>query len=98
MLLDVIKNKKFEVYDRDLARLIPKSIDLNVDDPRCQQLANEIRTFYFEGRKITADTIKPLIDLMTDYHFALSMHLTAELYALHQRRWVVGCVAIKNFI
>lgn len=90
MVLDVLKNKKFELYDKDLARFIPRSIDLDVNDPRCQQLANEMREFYFNGRNLTNKTIKELVHLMTDYHFAMCVHLCAELYALYQHRYVTS--------
>lgn len=86
MLPDLINNKKFELYDKDLARFIPRSVDLDVNDPRCQQLANEIREFYFNGRNISNKIITEFVHLMTDYYFGIGMHLTGELYALYQHR------------
>lgn len=86
MIPDVIRNNKYELYDKDLIRFIPKSIDLDVKDPRCQHVGNAIRDLYFNGQNLTNRNIGQLVHLMSDYHFVLSMHLTAELYALHQHR------------
>lgn len=86
MLIDQVKNKKLDQVDNDLARLIPKSVNLAPDDERCKKLANRMRDFYFNGRKICHDTLNELVDLNTDYHFAILAYLGAELHARYQNR------------
>lgn len=86
MLIDAVKNKKLNEIENDLARLIPKSVNLATDDERCKHLANRIRDFYFKGKTVSLDTVDELVDLNTDYHFAILAHLTAELHARYQNR------------
>lgn len=86
MLIDAVKNKKLDQFDNDLARLIPRTINLAVDDERCKQLANKMREFYFSGKKICHDTLDDLVDLFTDYHFTIFSYLAAELHARYQNR------------
>lgn len=88
MLIDAVKNKKLEDIDNDLARLIPRSVNLATDDERCKHLAHRIREFYFKGKKVSRDTMNELVDLNTDYHFAILAYLTAELHARYQNRCV----------
>lgn len=86
MLPDALKIKKLQQLDKDLARMIPKSINLSVDDPLCQFVANEIRQFYFNGKTLSSDNANELADVMSDYHFVIGSHLTAELHARYQSR------------
>lgn len=86
MLIDAVKNKKLNEIEHDLARLIPKSVNLAPDDERCKQLANRIRDFYFKGKTVSLDTVDELVDLNTDYHFAILANLSAELHARYQNR------------
>lgn len=85
-IIDAVKNKKLDEIDNDLARLIPKSVNLAPDDERCKQLANRMRDFYFNGKKVSLDTVEELVDLNTDYHFAILACLGAELHARYQNR------------
>lgn len=86
MLIDAVKNKKLDDIENDLARLIPRSVDLSTDDERCRHLANRIREFYFKGKKVSHDTMNELVDLNTDYHFTILAYLAAELHARYQNR------------
>lgn len=91
MLIDAVKNKKLDDIDNDLARLIPRSVDLandmqTTDDERCKQLANHMRDFYFKGKRVSNDTLDELVDLNTDYHFTIFAYLSAELHTKYQNR------------
>ena len=88
MLIDAVKNKKLNEIDNDLARFIPKSVNLATDDERCKLLANRMRDFYFNGKRISNDTLDELIDLNTDYHFSILAYLSAELHARYQNRYI----------
>lgn len=88
ILVDAVVGKKLELYDNDLARLIPKSVDLEPDDERCKSLANRLRQFYFDGNRVCADTLEGFADLYTDTYFSLFTYLSAELHARHQHRYV----------
>lgn len=76
MLIDALKNNKFEQYEDDFAVFIPKSVNLPVDDVRCKVLANQMRDFYLDG----------FVDLLTDYHFTILSYLGAELHSRFQNR------------
>lgn len=84
MLADAYK--KLDIYDKDLARMIPKSLNLKTDDPKCLEVANEMRQFYFQGKNVSKDNMSAMAKLQTDYHFALGCHLAAELHARHEEK------------
>lgn len=86
MLLDALKNDKFESFEEDFARFVPKSIDLSVDDDRCRVLANRMRKFYLNGAKLSEVTLDEFVDLLTDYHFTILSYLGAELHSRYQNR------------
>ncbi|XP_055324324.1 esterase B1-like [Sitodiplosis mosellana] len=84
MLIDALKNNKFEQYEKDLAVFIPKSVNLPVQDERCKILANKIRDFYLSGEKLCESTLDGFVDLLTDYHFTILSYLAAELHSRYQ--------------
>lgn len=86
MLTDTFRRNKIDQVENDLARLIPKSLGLDVHDLRCNQIEQRIREFYFSGRKICEETSNEFIDLLTDYHFSICTMLAVELHAKHQKR------------
>lgn len=86
MLIDALKGNKFEQFDEDLARLIPKSVNLAPDDHRCIAVANRMRQFYLNGKKLDKNTLDGFVDLLTDYHFTILAYLAAELHSKFQNR------------
>lgn len=96
MLIDAVKNKKLEEIDNDLARLIPRSVNLAPNDERCKHLANRIREFYFDGMKLSTDTMNEFVDLNTDYHFGILACFYAELHARYQNRYDITIFWRKN--
>lgn len=87
-LADCHKNKKYELYDKDLACRIPRSIDLDVNDPKCFELADEIRDYYFSGQTISDKMKGALAHFFGDYHFIIDLQLLAEIYARRQHKYV----------
>lgn len=86
MLADVYK--KLDIYNKDLARMIPTSINLANEkpgNPQCIQLADEIKKFYFNSENLSAENLTDLAKLQSDYHFILGAQLTAELHAKYQQ-------------
>lgn len=86
MLLDIVTKNKLQQLDGDLARLIPRSVDLPVTDERCNTVANSIRNFYFNGEKLSEAHYDRLVDLLTDYHFTILSYLEAELHSRYEKR------------
>lgn len=86
MFTDLYKTKKVEQVENDLARLIPKSLNLAVDDQRIKVVEQKMRDFYLNGRKIDQETYDEVTDLLTDYHFSIFFALGTELHAKYQRR------------
>lgn len=86
-LIDCQKNQNYQSIDKDLARYIPKTIDLGSDNPKYAEFANAIREFYFSGRNVSDQTKVELINLMSDYHFNMESHFVAEAYARRQHRY-----------
>lgn len=78
--------RKLTLYEDDLARMIPRSVNLAPDDPRCVQVADGIRQFYFNGDPVCRANLAEMVKLQTDYHFALGTQLAAELHARHETR------------
>lgn len=85
-LIECQKNQNYQSIDKDLARYIPKTIDLALDSPKCAEFADEIREFYFSGRNVSDQTKVELINLMSDYHFNMESYFVAEAYARRQHK------------
>lgn len=83
---DCHKNKKYKIIDKDLARYIPKTIDLGLNDPKCAEFADKIRQFYFSGGTVSDHMKAELTDLIGDYHFNMEMQYVAEAYARFQHK------------
>lgn len=86
VLASIDRNNKLKLFDEDFTRLIPKQIDLEPNDARCAEIANEMREFYFNGKSLRPDVYAEFLDLLSDYHFTISEHLTAELHTAYQRQ------------
>lgn len=84
MLIDAHKGNKIGRFDKDLARFIPKSVNLAPDDIRCNILADKIRQFYLNGLELNEDTLACFTNLLTDYHFTIHSYLAAELHSKYQ--------------
>lgn len=80
------KHNRYHSYDNDLARCIPKSIDLAVNDSKCTDFADYIREFYFGGRTVSEQTNVELTKLIGDYHFNKEIQMCAEAYARRRQR------------
>lgn len=85
-LPDCHEKNKYELFDKDLARYIPKTIDLVMDDPKCEAIADNIRQFYFSGRKVSDESKFELSKLIGDYHFNMELQFLAETYARRQHK------------
>lgn len=85
-LADCHKNKKYELYEKDLACRIPRSIALAVDDPKNAELTQEIRQFYFGGQTISDKMKASMAHFLCDFHFTIELHLLAEIYARRQHK------------
>ncbi|XP_055528121.1 esterase E4-like isoform X2 [Wyeomyia smithii] len=84
MLLDAVK--KLGVYDKDLARLIPRTVNVNPYTLASKELGEEIKKFYFGGKSVCNETVPQLADLMSDYHFGILANTCAELHARYQHQ------------
>ncbi|XP_053689265.1 acetylcholinesterase-like isoform X2 [Sabethes cyaneus] len=84
MLLDAVK--KLDVYDKDLARLIPRTVNVTPYTVASKELGEEIKKFYFGGKSVCKETLPQLADLMSDYHFAILANACAELHARYQHQ------------
>lgn len=82
MLLD--SYKKLDLYDSDLARMIPTSLNLQSNSPECEKIASEMRDIYFCGQPLNKHLLDNFINLHSDYHFGIGLHMSAELYARKQ--------------
>ncbi|KAH8410853.1 hypothetical protein KR222_001034, partial [Zaprionus bogoriensis] len=77
--------RKLELYDEDLARLVPRNLVERPDAPEAQEAAEDMRQFYFAGQRLSAERMDNLVDLFTDYHFNMDMQHAAEIHASCQR-------------
>lgn len=84
-LVDLYKYKKYEKYDNDLARFIPKIIGVdNTDANKCKQIVHDMREFYFNGKPISPDALNEACVLFTDHSFMLDLLLSTTLYSRYQ--------------
>lgn len=84
MLLDGIK--KLDLYDNDLARLIPRTVNVNPGTVASNELGEEIKKFYFGNQPVSKKTLPQLADLMSDYHFAILANVCCELHSRYQHQ------------
>ncbi|XP_062543894.1 acetylcholinesterase-like isoform X2 [Armigeres subalbatus] len=84
MLLDGIK--KLELYDNDMARMIPRSVNVNPGTKTSNELGEEIKKFYFGNQSVDTKTLPQLADLMSDYHFTIFANICSELHSRFQHQ------------
>ncbi|XP_055610912.1 esterase B1-like isoform X2 [Uranotaenia lowii] len=84
MLLDA--KKKLELYDNDMARLIPRTVNVNPGTKTSTELGEEIKKFYFGDKNVSKHTLPQFADLMTDYHFGILANTCAELHSRYQHQ------------
>ncbi|XP_064541396.1 esterase B1 [Drosophila montana] len=77
--------RKLELYDEDLARVVPRNLVENPKAPEAFEAAEDIRQFYFNGQSVAPERLDNLVDLFTDYHFNIDMQHAAEIHANCQR-------------
>ncbi|XP_061387741.1 carboxylic ester hydrolase [Musca vetustissima] len=76
MMINAVR--KVEEYDRDFKRMVPRNIPLSPDDPELEIIARKMRDFYMNGHKLSPKVFNELVNILTDYHFAVDMQLAAE--------------------
>lgn len=79
--------KKFNLYDKDIAKMIPRSLNIpneSPSEPESLKLGDAIRKFYFNGQKLSDKLLTEMSKLQTDYHFAIGSHLYAEMHSRRQ--------------
>lgn len=76
--------KKLQLFDNDMGRVIPLSVNVNPISADAEKLANQIKEFYFDDKGVTEETVPQFVDLMTDFHFLISQTICNELHAIYQ--------------
>lgn len=79
--------KKLELFEEDMSRMIPTSVNIPATGPLATQLGNEIRKFYFGDKKVDKKSLEEFGDLMTDYHFLLSQTIANEMHSKYQHKY-----------
>lgn len=67
-------------FDKDPVRLVPQSLSVDPNSDAAKLLGEEIKRFYFRGKKIDENTIPNFIDHMTDFHFFIPQIISIELH------------------
>lgn len=76
--------KKLELFDNDMSRMIPMSVNINPAGEKAEKLGEDIKVFYFGDRGVNKETISEFVDLMTDFHFLIPQTITNEITARYQ--------------
>lgn len=76
--------KKLDEYDNDLAKLIPRAVNIEIDGDEGKAICQQIREFYFKGGKVNKKSLQGLSDALSDYHFAIGAQAAAEIHARNQ--------------
>lgn len=82
----MIRASKMNMFNDDLGRLVPASLIVKPGHAQFNQLVNEMRQFYFDGKSLGPDVYENLINLLSDYHFVLAQHLTVAAHATYQQQ------------
>lgn len=72
--------RKLELYDEDLARLVPRNLVERAEAPEAQEAAEDMRQFYFNGQRLSEEHVDNLVDLLSDFHFNIDMQHAAEIH------------------
>lgn len=75
--------KRLHIFN-DMCRFIPISVNIDIDSEEAKKLSKRIEQFYLGDRGLHSGALPLLINLCTDYHFAIPMTLCNELYAKYQ--------------
>lgn len=86
IMLIGIDDNKFELYENDLGRTIPKLLNIPRIGTHPEQLTEEIRKFYFKEKPVSKETFVNLVNLKTDTDFAVAQMFTNEMNAKYQHR------------
>ncbi|XP_035787926.1 acetylcholinesterase-like [Anopheles albimanus] len=78
--------KNPELYRAGMQRMIPRSINIDLRSPAARQLANELEQLYFGTAGYSPNRKAECTDLVTDYAYAISSQIAAELHARYQHR------------
>ncbi|ALC41995.1 clt [Drosophila busckii] len=76
--------KKLELFDEDLARLVPRNLVVNPRAPEAEAAADDIRQFYLNGQSLTPDRLDNLVDILSDFHFNIDLQNAAEIHVHRQ--------------
>lgn len=74
--------RKLELYNEDLARMVPRNLVVKAEAPEAIQAAEDMRQFYFNGQDVTVEN---LVDIFTDFYFNIDAQHAAEIHANCQR-------------
>ncbi|XP_030369847.1 esterase B1-like isoform X2 [Scaptodrosophila lebanonensis] len=76
--------RKLDIYDQDLARLVPRNLVVEPNAAEALEAAKDMRAFYFNGQALTSQSLDNLVDLLTDFHFNIDLQHAAEIHAHRQ--------------
>lgn len=76
--------RKLDEYDKDLARLIPRAIHVDIDGADGRLISERIRNFYFKGQTVSKKTLAELSEVLGDYNFGIGAYEAAEFHAKYQ--------------
>ncbi|KAM8713978.1 hypothetical protein ACLKA7_014180 [Drosophila subpalustris] len=77
--------RKLELFDEDLARVVPRNLVEKPTAPEAQEAADDMRQFYLNGQPLTLERLDNLVDIFSDYHFVIDMQHAAEIHVNCQR-------------
>jgi hypothetical protein len=63
-----------------------RSVNLTTGSDTAIKVGEELKSFYFGGKKLSDETLPQFIDLLTDYHFGVGQQLTVDLHARYQHK------------
>lgn len=75
-----VAKKKLDETNDDFERMIPKFLKVEQHSHVAQNVAQEIKYFYFGNQPVSKETLPQLLDLLTDYNFAIGTHQMAHLF------------------
>lgn len=79
--------KKIDEFNDDLQKTIPVAVNVKMQTPQSQQIAKEIRDFYFDGEQFNRNhKVNKLVDLLGDINFNTTLNMVIDLHKQHQKK------------
>lgn len=91
VVASILSRKELDYVNKNFQFMIPRSIQTNSEE-EAQEIAEEVRRFYLNGRDLSQDNIQEFVTLRTDVDYVIAQTITNDLNVKYQP----GCKQFLN--